>query len=53
MYSIYNSFDLINFNLEKDRLGTGASFARDHKKQIDENYSILIKKISEYNSRIF
>ena len=38
LHRIYYRFDLVNFNMEKDRLGAGAAFAKEYIKEIKENY---------------
>jgi hypothetical protein len=45
LHQIYYRFDLINFNMEHDRLGPGAAFARDYIDEIKSNYEALKKKI--------
>lgn len=45
LHQIYYRFDLINFNMENNRFGPGAAFARDYIKEIKSNYESLKRKI--------
>lgn len=45
LHKIYHRFDLINFNMEKERLGPGAAFAREYGREITENYASLKERI--------
>lgn len=49
VHKIYYRFDLINFNMESGRLGSGQAFARDYISEIETNYSKLLSLIdSQY-----
>ncbi|MBE3123901.1 MAG: hypothetical protein IMZ65_03780 [Planctomycetes bacterium] len=41
LHRIYLRFDLINFNCEADRPGTGAAFAKQYLLEVEENLSEL------------
>lgn len=41
LHKIYYRFDLINFNMERDRFLPGAAFARDYINEIESNYQKL------------
>lgn len=41
IHSIYNSFDLINFNMEREEFGVGAAFAKSHLEGILDRLSNL------------
>ena len=41
LHRIYYRFDLINFNCEKDRPGSGGAFAKQYMNEIKENLSKL------------
>ncbi len=45
LHRIYYRFDLVNFNMEQDRLGAGAAFAKEYIEEIKENYEKLKNKI--------
>lgn len=45
LHKIYYRFDLINFNMENNRLGPGAAFANEYISDIKSNYESLKKKI--------
>jgi len=46
LHKIYYHFDLINFNMNQQRFGTGAAYAKDYIKEIEENHVSLKRKIS-------
>lgn len=48
VHQIYYYFDLINFNMEKDRFGVGAAFANDKIGEIEGKYSTLKKLMVDY-----
>jgi len=52
IHSIYYTFDLINFNMERNKFDVGAAFARDHKSKVDEKYEELKTKIAEHKLKI-
>ena len=45
LHRIYYRFDLINFNMERDRFGAGAAFAKQYIDEIKENFKKLKDKI--------
>jgi len=45
LHRIYYRFDLINFNMEHQRFGVGAAFAREYIDEIKENFEKLKMKI--------
>jgi len=45
LHRIYYRFDLINFNMEKDRFGVGAAFAKEYINEIKNNYEKFKNKI--------
>jgi len=45
LHRIYYRFDLINFNMERDRFGVGAAFAKEYIDEIKENFEKFKKKI--------
>ena len=45
LHRIYYRFDLVNFNMEKNRLGAGADFAKESIDQIKENFNEFVGKI--------
>ena len=47
LHRIYYRFDLINFNMERDRFGVGAAFAKEYISDIKENFENLKKKIQK------
>ena len=47
IHSIYNSFDLVNFNMEREQFGVGAAFASSHLEGIQDNLSKLKLKLGE------
>lgn len=47
LHRIYYRFDLINFNMEHDRFGVGAAFARDYIDEVKENFKHLKNKVDK------
>lgn len=45
LYQIYYRFDLINFNMEMNRPGAGAAFAKEYIDEIKENFEKFRNKI--------
>jgi len=41
LHSIYYRFDLVNFNMEKNRLGAGAAFAKQYLSEMQANLEML------------
>lgn len=52
IHSIYYTFDLINFNMEREQFGVGAAFANDHRKKIEDEYIELKTKLIEKQIKI-
>ena len=46
LHSIYYRFDLVNFNMEKDRFGSGAAFASQYLEEIQVNLSELQARLN-------
>ncbi len=47
IHRIYYSFDLVNFNMEREKFDVGAAFARDHIVGIQNNLSNLQAKLGK------
>jgi hypothetical protein len=47
IHSIYYTFDLINFNMEREQFDVGAAFAHDHRKKIEDEYDMLMKNLHD------
>jgi len=47
LYKIYYRFDLVNFNMEHDRFGPGAAFARQYIDEIKENFSKFKNRVAK------
>lgn len=45
LYAIYYHFDLINFNMNQQRFGSGASYAQQYITDIEKNHDSLNRKI--------
>ena len=45
LHRIYYHFDLVNFNMERDRFMVGAAFAKDKIGKIEEDFNKFINKI--------
>ena len=43
LHKIYYRFDLINFNMQRDRFGVGAAFARKYIEEIEKNFNLFKK----------
>jgi len=52
IHSIYYTFDLINFNMEREEFGVGAAFANDHRKKIENEYIELKDKLIEKHIKL-
>ena len=52
LHQIYYHFDLINFNMEKDRLGVGQTFAEENIKEIKKNHKKLGKYINKLRKKL-
>ena len=48
LHKIYYRFDLINFNMEGNRFGSGGAFAKQYTKEIKSNYKKLKKLVGNY-----
>ncbi len=46
LYQIYYRFDLVNFNMEMNRPGAGAAFAKQYIDEIRENFKVFKGKIN-------
>ncbi len=47
LHRIYYRFDLINFNMERDRFDTGAAFAKEYINEIKENFEKFKNRIAK------
>jgi len=47
LHRIYYRFDLINFNMERNRFGVGAAFAKQYIDEIKENFDKLKDRIAK------
>lgn len=47
LYRIYYRFDLINFNMDHNRFGVGAAFAKEYIEEIKENFNKFKDKITK------
>ena len=48
LHRIYYRFDLINFNMERDRFGAGAAFAKEYINEMEENFKKLKDRIIKF-----
>jgi len=44
LHRIYYRFDLVNFNMERDRFGVGAAFAKEYIDEIEKNFKKFISR---------
>lgn len=49
LYEIYYRFDLVNFNMEMNRPGAGAAFAKEYIGEIKRNFEKFKKEILKFN----
>jgi hypothetical protein len=52
LHQIYYRFDLINFNMEKNRFGTGARFAKDYFEEIQSNLARVKARMSTSKKKV-
>ncbi|KPK99316.1 MAG: hypothetical protein AMJ91_08205 [candidate division Zixibacteria bacterium SM23_73_3] len=45
LHRIYYRFDLINFNMERDKFSVGAAFAKEYIAEIEKNFNLLKSRI--------
>jgi hypothetical protein len=52
LHQIYYRFDLINFNMEKDRFDVGAAFAEEYIDEIKRNFAIFQNRAGLYKKAL-
>ncbi len=50
LHKIYYRFDLINFNMNHDRFGAGAGFAKEYLSEMKANLTALKERIKDKNT---
>jgi len=51
LHRIYYRFDLINFNCQMDRPGSGGAFAKSYIAEVETNFEALKQKINNSNKK--